>query len=89
MLSIGQTPYAGCNADDTIKKIKSGYRLPPPDEISQIQWLVKYYNEITKMCWHPKPKERPGFSNLVQTFETYLTTEEKEDLQRMEQNFFN
>ena len=77
MLSIGRTPYAGCNANDTIKEIKSGYRLPPPIEISQLQWLVKCYNEVTKMCWHPKPKQRSSFANLVETFETYLKSEEK------------
>ena len=76
-------------ANDTIKEIKAGFRLPPPIEISQLQCLVKCYKEVTKMCWHPKPKERPGFSNLVQTFETYLTTEEKENLQRLEQNITN
>ena len=77
MLSIGRTPYVGCNANDTIKEIKAGFRLPAPIEISQLQWLVKCYNEVTKMCWHPKPKERSSFSNLVQTFETYLTLKEK------------
>ena len=76
MLSIGQAPYAGCNADDTIKQIKAGYRLPPPDEISQLPWLIKCYNEITQMCWQPKPKHRSSFSDLVQTFETYLTSED-------------
>ena len=76
-LSIGRTPYAGGNANKTIKKIKAGYRLPPPDEISQFQWLVEHYKEVTQMCWHPKPKQRSSFSNLVATFETYLTSEEK------------
>jgi serine/threonine protein kinase len=77
MLSIGRTPYAGGNANDTIKKIKAGYRLPPPEEIIQIKWLVKYYKEVTQMCWHSKPKNRSSFSNLVETFETYLNSEEK------------
>ena len=86
MLSIGRTPYAGGNANDTIKTIKAGFRLPPPDEISQFQWLVKCYNEVTQMCWRSNPKQRSSFLNLVQTFETYLTTEEKEDLKRLEQN---
>jgi hypothetical protein len=84
MLSIGRTPYAGCTADDTIKEIKAGYRLPPPDEISQFEVLVKCYKEVTQMCWHPKPKQRSSFSDLVQTFETYFTPEEKENLQRLD-----
>ena len=89
MLSIGRTPYAGCNANDTIKQIKAGYRLPAPDEISQFEWLVKCYHEVTQMCWHSKPKQRSSFSDLVKTFDTYLTTEEKENVQRLEQNITN
>ena len=84
MLSIGRTPYAGGNADDMIKRIKAGYRLPPPDEISHFKWLVECYNQVTQMCWHPKPKQRSSFSDLVQTLETYFTPEEKENLQRLD-----
>ena len=89
ILSIGRTPYAGGKEYDTIKKIKAGYRLPPPDEISQFKWLSKCYNEVTKLCWHSNPKKRSSFSSLVQTFETYLTTEEKENLHRLDQNIIN
>lgn len=84
--SVGQTPYVGGNAKDTIKETKAGYRPPPPDEICQIHWLVECYNEVTKMCWHSNPNQRSSFLNLVQTFETYLTNEEKDGLQRLEQN---
>ena len=77
ILSVRRTPYAGANANDTIKEIKAGYRLPPPDEISQSQRLVDHYKEVTQMCWHTKPMQRSSFSDLVQTFETYLTSEEK------------
>ena len=87
MLTIGRTPYPGGNAKDTIKEIKAGLRLPVPDEISQFEWLVECYNEVSKMCWHSNPKQRSSFSNLVQTFETFLTTEEKHDLQRLERNY--
>ena len=87
MLSVGRIPYAGANANDTIKAIRAGYRLQQPYEINQFQWLVECYNEVTKMCWHEDPKQRSSFSNLVQTFENYLTAEEKDDLQRLEQNY--
>ena len=86
MLSIERNPYAGGNANDTIKEIKAGFRLPPPDEIAQIKWLVECYNEVTKMCWHINPKKRSSFSELVETFETYLTTEEQDNYKRLEQN---
>ena len=86
MLSIGQVPYLGGNAKDTIKEIKAGYRLPQPDEIAQVKWLVECYTEVTKMCWHINPKQRSSFSDLVETFESYLTTEEKDNYRRLEQN---
>ena len=85
MLSIGQVPYLGGNAKDTIKEIKAGYRLPPPDEIAQVKWLIECYNEVTKMCWHLNPKQRSSFSDLVETFENYLTTEEKDNNKTLEQ----
>jgi FMS-like tyrosine kinase 1 len=87
MLSVGRTPYPGANANDTIKEIKAGYSIQEPYEISQCQKLRECYKDVTKMCWHANPKLRSSFSNLVQTFENYLTPEEKEDLQRMEQNY--
>ena len=86
MLSIGQVPYLGGNAKDTIKEIKAGYRLPPPDEIAQVKWLVECYNKVTKMCWHINPKERSSFSDLAETFETYLTDEEKDNYKTLEKN---
>ena len=85
MLSIGRIPYAGGERKDTINEIKAGFRLPPPDEISQVQWLVECYDEMTNICWHSNPKHRASFSDLVQTLETYLTSEEKENYKRLEQ----
>ena len=86
MLSIGRFPYAGGDADDTIKKIKAGYRLPVPDEFKEANWLAKCYNEVTKMCWQLDPKQRCNFSDLVKIFKNLLTTEEKEVYKQMEQN---
>ena len=86
MLSLGQIPYAGDDANDMIKEIKAGFRLPVPDEIGEVQWLVKCYEEVTKMCWQLDPKQRWKFSDLVKKFDTYLTTDEKEQLKRLEQS---
>ena len=86
MLSIGNHPYGGGDADDTIKKIKAGFRLPVPDEVKEANWLAKCYNEVTEMCWKLDPKQRCNFSDLVKTFKTLLTTEEKESYKRLEQS---
>ena len=86
ILSMGQNPYAGGDADETIKKIKAGFRLPVPDEVKDANWLTKCYNDVTKMCWQLDPKKRCSFSDLIKIFETLLTTEEKEKYKRLEQN---
>ena len=86
MLSIGRFPYAGGDADDTIKKIKAGFRLPVPDEVKDANWLAKCYNDVTEMCWQLDPKQRCNFSDLVKIFKNLLTIEEKEAYKQMEQN---
>ena len=86
MLSMGRFPYAGEDMKETIDKIKIGFRLPVPDEVSKVNWLSKCYSDVTKMCWQLDPKERFSFTDLIQTFETYLTDEEKERYNRLEQH---
>ena len=86
ILSFGQFPYAGGDCEETIKKIKSGFRLPVPDEVKETIWLSKCYNDVTEMCWQLDPKKRCSFSDLVKTFETHLTSEEKEDYKKLEQS---
>ena len=87
MLSLGRFPYAGEEADVTIKKIKEGFRLPVPDEAKGANWLADTYNEVTNMCWQLDPEQRCNFSDLVKIFNTLLTTEEKEKYVILEQNF--
>ena len=87
MLSLGRFPYAGEEADVTIKKIKDGFRLPVPDEVKGANWLMNSYNEVTNMCWQLDPEKRCNFSDLVKIFNNLLTTEEKEKYIILEQNF--
>ena len=89
MLSMGSNPYAGGDPDDTIKKIKAGFRLPVPDEVKEANWIVKCYDEVTEKCWQLDPKKRCNFSDLTKIFETLLTTEEKENYKRLEQTIIN
>ena len=86
ILSMGRLPYEGGEPDDTIKKIKAGFRLPVPDEVKEANWLTKCYDEVTKMCWQLDPKKRCSFSDLVKIFETLLTTQEKENYRQLEKN---
>ena len=86
ILSFGQFPYAGGDADNTIKKIKAGFRLPVPDEVKETDWLSKCYNDVTEMCWQLDPKKRCNFTDLVKIFKTQLNSEEKEKYYRLEQS---
>ena len=83
-LSLGRLPYAGLDANITINEITSGFRLPVPEEICQIENLRKMCDEATTMCWQLNPKERWSFSDLVRCFETYLTADEIEEYKRIE-----
>ena len=87
MLSLGRLPYAGQNVKDTIREINSGYRLSVPEEISRVQVLVEIYDEVAKRCWQLNPKERWTFTYLVDYFETYLTSEEKDEYKRLEDKY--
>ena len=87
MLSLGKLPYVGRNAKETIDEIKTGFRLPVPDEICQVQSLVTLYQEATKWCWQLDPKQRWTFTDLVEYFETYLLPTEKEEHKRLEDKY--
>ena len=81
MFSMGRIPYSGTNAKNAIDEIKSGYRLPVPDEINEVPLLAKFYKEVTKLCWELDPKDRWSFSKIAGYLVTYLTDKEKEDYQ--------
>jgi serine/threonine protein kinase len=87
MFSLGRVPYAGENARETISEINSGYRLPVPVEISQVKPLVKIYEEVVKKCLLLDPNQRWTFTDLVDYFETYLTSKEKDEYKRLEDNY--
>jgi serine/threonine protein kinase len=87
MFSLGRLPYAGGNARDTIGEINSGYRLPVPVEISRDNSLIKIYDQVVKKCLLLNPEQRWTFTDLVDYFETYLTSEEKDDYKRLEDQY--
>ena len=87
MLSLGRLPYAGENVKDTIRVINSGYRLSVPEEIIRVKELVEIYEKVAKMCLVLNPKERWTFTDLVDYFETYLTSEEKKEYKRLEDKY--
>ena len=87
MFSIGRIPYVGENAKEIVEKLKAGFRLQPPNEIDEVHLLRKIYGEVTKWCWKLDPKLRWSFSDLVEYFETYFTTEEKEEYKRLEKSY--
>ena len=77
MFSMGRIPYPGTNVKTVIDEIKSGYRLPVPDEINEVPLLAEFYREVTKLCWKLDPKDRWSFSKLAGYIVNYLTDKEK------------
>ena len=45
------------------------------------------YEEVAKRCWQLNPKERSTFTDLVDFFESYLTSEEQEEYRRLEDKY--
>lgn len=65
----GQVPYAALGGQEIVKTLKNGERLPKPEGCSD-----EIY-DIMRSCWHPNPKERPTFGDLVKLIDSLLSAE--------------
>ncbi|XP_065899786.1 ephrin type-B receptor 3-like isoform X2 [Dysidea avara] len=57
--SMGKHPYEDIYNEEVLDKILSGYRMAPPEMCPCIVY------QIMLNCWHPNPKRRPTFVNLM------------------------
>ena len=78
LLSFGSNPYGHQDYDEVLEKLKNGYRLSCPEEISQIiSWSPKaLYNKISNSCFVTDHLNRASFSNIVGIIEEELLDEE-------------
>ena len=79
ILSFGNTPYGKQDYDEILEKLEKGYRLPCPIEVEDVSsWSPKiFYNELSTKCFHENPNDRASFSDIVQSIETQLFSNEK------------
>ncbi|KAK7477978.1 hypothetical protein BaRGS_00030807, partial [Batillaria attramentaria] len=66
IVTLGGGPYPGIPNKDLFRLLRAGYRMEKPENCSP---------EIYKMmlsCWHPKPEDRPSFTDLRMTLERSL-----------------
>ena len=43
IFSLGKEPYAGKNSEEMISKLKDGYRLPCPEEVTKVNFEMMYF----------------------------------------------
>ncbi|XP_065899217.1 uncharacterized protein [Dysidea avara] len=58
--SLGCEPYEWLTIVETIEKVDTGYRLPPPPGCPRAIYRVMI------KCWNPEPKSRPQFGQITQ-----------------------
>ncbi|XP_041369716.1 tyrosine-protein kinase receptor torso-like [Gigantopelta aegis] len=68
IVTFGGCPYPGIPNKDLFGLLKNGYRMEQPSRCSH-----EIY-EIMLSCWHPKPYDRPSFTDLNNTLDRLLET---------------
>eukprot|EP01117_Protostelium_nocturnum_P013365 TRINITY_DN4981_c0_g1_i1.p1 TRINITY_DN4981_c0_g1~~TRINITY_DN4981_c0_g1_i1.p1 ORF type:complete len:1284 (+),score=378.10 TRINITY_DN4981_c0_g1_i1:76-3927(+) len=70
--SLGQVPYGNMSNEETVSKLKGGYRLPKPYRCPAGLF------EIVLKCWNEKPEERPTFADIHAFLLAHFTFLKKE-----------
>ncbi|XP_065899211.1 uncharacterized protein [Dysidea avara] len=58
--SLGHEPYERLSITETLEKVDTGYRLPPPPGCPRAIYRVMI------KCWNLEPKSRPQFGQITQ-----------------------
>uniref|UniRef100_A0A8C4S6L9 non-specific protein-tyrosine kinase n=1 Tax=Erpetoichthys calabaricus TaxID=27687 RepID=A0A8C4S6L9_ERPCA len=64
IISYGQIPYSGKIYICFLVVVKTGYRMPPPENCPDIIY------KLMLACWNDRPKERPSFKELSEQLHT-------------------
>jgi len=65
----GQVPYAALGGQEIVETLIRGERLPKPEGCSD-----QIYDIMLK-CWHPNPKQRLAFQELVHVIDSLMSAE--------------
>ncbi|XP_062589685.1 uncharacterized protein LOC134251302 isoform X1 [Saccostrea cucullata] len=63
--STGQNPYPGIDGKVVPMKVKSGYRMSVPE------FCPEAHGTLMESCWVINPEERPTFTSIVNTLDSY------------------
>ncbi|XP_044182323.1 angiopoietin-1 receptor-like [Acropora millepora] len=66
--SGGVKPYPGLTTTELMSELRKGYRLEKPNGCSDAMY------QLMRSCWHPKPKLRPSFDELVERLEMSVSS---------------
>ena len=90
IFSLGKLPYGHQDYEDVLKNLEDGYRLPCPQDVSEIiRWFpVKIYNSLSQICFKEDPKERGTFNDLVKIIEDELTDKEKFKYEALSKKYY-
>lgn len=69
IVTLGSTPYPGMAAGEVMRKVRDGYRLEKPEHCKREIYNIMYY------CWDKDKDKRPQFTELVQTLESLMVSE--------------
>ena len=78
MFSLGGDPYPNQSFKTVVNMLKSGYRLPCPEIIHNIEdWpAASIYDELAEKCFVLQESDRPSFSDIVVFLESKLSEDE-------------
>ncbi|XP_065657705.1 uncharacterized protein LOC101239033 isoform X7 [Hydra vulgaris] len=68
-VSYGGKPYQGMIGSIVIAKLESGYRLPKPDNCSDVVYTLML------KCWETNPDDRPSFMEIGIILSQYIQNE--------------
>uniref|UniRef100_A0A8C4SC48 non-specific protein-tyrosine kinase n=1 Tax=Erpetoichthys calabaricus TaxID=27687 RepID=A0A8C4SC48_ERPCA len=70
IISYGQIPYSEMSTNLAVERVKTGYRMPPPENCPDIIY------KLMLACWNDRPKERPSFKELSEQLVNFNQNEE-------------
>ncbi|XP_013393693.1 fibroblast growth factor receptor 4-like isoform X2 [Lingula anatina] len=69
IVTLGCIPYPGMSAEQVMRKITNGYRMPRPQHCSQDMY------GIMLSCWEGAPNARPSFKDLTSSLNELLVAD--------------
>ena len=90
ILSFGRRPYGHQGYDELVENLKSGYRLPIPQETEYVlTWPPdKLYKDLSNVCFVIEPTDRGTFGDVLEILKKELTSNELTKYDRMSEIYF-